>query len=67
MEVFNPNSNINFLGLRKISIALSAILVVLSIGAILVRGLNYGLDSPVACWWKCSTSSRSKSAKCATR
>jgi len=44
MEVFNPNSNINFLGLRKISIALSAILVVLSIGAILVRGLNYGLD-----------------------
>jgi len=44
MEVFNPNSNINFLGLRKISLAVSALLVILSIGAILTRGLNYGLD-----------------------
>ena len=44
MEVFNPNSNINFLGLRKVSLAVSALLVVLSIGAILSRGLNYGLD-----------------------
>jgi len=44
MEVFNPNSNINFLGLRKISLAVSALLVALSIGAIVTRGLNYGLD-----------------------
>src|SRR6185312_12051554 len=44
MEVFNPNLNINFLGLRKISLAVSALLIVLSIGAILTRGLNYGLD-----------------------
>ncbi|HZP66643.1 MAG TPA: protein translocase subunit SecF [Rudaea sp.] len=44
MEVFNPNSNINFLGLRKISFAVSAILLLISIGATAVRGLNYGLD-----------------------
>jgi preprotein translocase subunit SecF len=44
MEVFNPNSNINFLGLRRISLGLSALLVVLSLSAIFVRGLNYGLD-----------------------
>jgi preprotein translocase subunit SecF len=44
MEVFNPNLNINFLGLRKVSLAVSALLVVLSIGAIMTRGLNYGLD-----------------------
>jgi preprotein translocase subunit SecF len=44
MEVFNPNSNINFLGLRKFSLMISAVLIVLSIGAMSVRGLNYGLD-----------------------
>ena len=44
MEVFNPNSNINFLGLRKISITISAILVVIALAAIFVKGLNYGLD-----------------------
>jgi preprotein translocase subunit SecF len=44
MEVFNPNSNINFLGLRKFSLMISAVLIVLSIGAMTVRGLNYGLD-----------------------
>ena len=44
MEIFNPNSNINFLGMRRISLAISALLVVLSIAAVLVRGLNYGLD-----------------------
>ena len=25
MEVFNPNSNINFLGLRKVTLAISAL------------------------------------------
>jgi preprotein translocase subunit SecF len=44
MEVFNPNSNVDFLRLRKISIAISALLVVLSIVAIFGKGLNYGLD-----------------------
>jgi len=44
VEVFNPNSNIDFLRLRKVSIGISVILVLASIGAIFGRGLNYGLD-----------------------
>ncbi len=44
MEIFNPNSNINFLGARKVSIAISAVLFVASLILILTRGLNYGLD-----------------------
>jgi len=44
MEVFNPNSNINFLGWRKVSMTISTVLVVIALGAIFVKGLNYGLD-----------------------
>jgi len=44
MELFNPNSNIDFLGGRKVSIILSAILVLVSIGLVATRGLNYALD-----------------------
>lgn len=44
MEIFNHNSNINFLGLRRISIVVAALLMLASIGLIAVRGLNYGLD-----------------------
>ncbi|HEX7326079.1 MAG TPA: protein translocase subunit SecF [Rhodanobacteraceae bacterium] len=44
MEVFPHNLNINFLGLRKVSIVISAILILVSIWAITVKGLNYGLD-----------------------
>ena len=44
MEVFNPKSNIDFLRLRKISITISVLLVLISIVAIFGKGLNYGLD-----------------------
>ena len=44
MELFNPNSNIDFMRWRKVSLVVSCILMVLSAGIILVRGLNYGLD-----------------------
>ncbi|HXS73361.1 MAG TPA: protein translocase subunit SecF [Rhodanobacteraceae bacterium] len=44
MEIFDPHSNIDFLRWRKISVAISVILIVLSILAVTVRGLNYGLD-----------------------
>jgi preprotein translocase subunit SecF len=44
MEVFNPNSNINFLGWRKVSMTISVVLVVIALAAIFVKGLNYGLD-----------------------
>jgi len=44
MEIFNHNSNIHFLGLRKFSAALAVLLVVASIALLATKGLNYGLD-----------------------
>ena len=44
MELFNPNSNIDFLGWRKVSMIVSGILIILSLGLIATRGLNYALD-----------------------
>ncbi|MCR6702225.1 MAG: protein translocase subunit SecF [Dokdonella sp.] len=44
MELFNPNANINFMGWRKASLAISCLLMILSAGVIFVRGLDYGLD-----------------------
>jgi preprotein translocase subunit SecF len=44
MELFNPNSNIDFMRWRKISLGVSAILMILSAAVIFVRGLDYGLD-----------------------
>ena len=44
MEFFKPNSNVNFLGLRKYSAVLSVLMFILSIGALCINGLNLGLD-----------------------
>jgi preprotein translocase subunit SecF len=44
MELFNSNSNIDFLGGRKISIVISIVLMLISIGLLATRGLNYALD-----------------------
>ena len=44
MELFNPNSNIDFLGMRKVSLVISAVLVLASIVLVGTRGLNYALD-----------------------
>lgn len=44
MEIFNHDSNIHFLGMRKYTVALAALLMIASIVLIGVRGLNYGLD-----------------------
>ncbi len=44
MEIFNHDSNIHFLGMRKYTIAIAIFLMVASIGLIAVKGLNYGLD-----------------------
>lgn len=38
------DKTINFLGVRKIAMALSVILIVLSVGSLAVKGLNMGLD-----------------------
>ncbi len=44
MEIFNHNSNIPFLGMRKYSIAIAIFLMLASIALIATKGLNYGLD-----------------------
>jgi preprotein translocase subunit SecF len=44
MEIFNHDSKIDFLRLRTISLTVSAILLIVSLGALATRGLNYALD-----------------------
>ena len=44
MEIFSHNSNVNFLGMRRVSITIAILLMLASIVLIAVRGLNYGLD-----------------------
>lgn len=44
MEIFNHNSNVPFLGLRKVSIAIAALLMIASVVLMATKGLNYGLD-----------------------
>jgi preprotein translocase subunit SecF len=44
MELFPSNSKIDFLSWRKVSMIVSAILVIASIALITTRGLNYALD-----------------------
>lgn len=44
MEFFNPKSNVDFMGARKWTAFLSALIFLISIGALLVNGLNWGLD-----------------------
>jgi preprotein translocase subunit SecF len=44
MELFKSTSNIDFLGGRKVSIAISVALMLISIVLVATRGLNYALD-----------------------
>ncbi|MGO4703328.1 protein translocase subunit SecF [Dyella sp. 2RAB6] len=44
MEIFNHNANVNFLGMRKVSIGIAVLLMLVSIALLASRGLNYGLD-----------------------
>lgn len=44
MEIFNPESNIQFMRARKYSLAIASILVLVSLFLIFGKGLNYGLD-----------------------
>ncbi len=41
---FLANTNFNFLGMRKKAYVISAILIVVSLGSLTFRGLNYGVD-----------------------
>ncbi|MCF6807412.1 protein translocase subunit SecF [Thiotrichales bacterium 19S9-12] len=44
MEFFKRKTNIDFLGIRKITAIISIVLIVSSFGFIFVKGLNWGLD-----------------------
>ncbi|WED42052.1 protein translocase subunit SecF [Legionella cardiaca] len=44
MEFFNPNSKIDFMGARKWTALLSALIFIVSIGALFTHGLKWGLD-----------------------
>lgn len=44
MEFFNPNANVNFMAIRRGTMATSVLLVIVSIVLLATRGLNFGLD-----------------------
>jgi len=44
MEFFRKKTNINFLGIKKWTAVLSLILVLISLGSLGLKGLNWGLD-----------------------
>ncbi len=44
MQIFNKGTNIDFLGRRKLALVISVALIVISIAALAVRGLNFGID-----------------------
>ncbi len=44
MEFFKRKTNINFLGIRKITWSISATLIIISLLSLGVRGINWGLD-----------------------
>jgi preprotein translocase subunit SecF len=44
VEFFNPNSNVNFMGVRRWSVIASLLLIAVSVGSLATRGLNLALD-----------------------
>ncbi|MET0029256.1 MAG: protein translocase subunit SecF [Candidatus Thiodiazotropha sp.] len=44
MQFFKNNTAIDFMGKRRLATIFSGILILISLGAILVRGLNFGID-----------------------
>lgn len=44
MELFNPNSKIDFMGVRKWTALFSAIVCIVSIASLSINGLKWGLD-----------------------
>jgi preprotein translocase subunit SecF len=44
MELFKPDSRIDFMGARKVAITLSAVLVLASLVSLFTKGLNFGID-----------------------
>ena len=44
MQIISNATNIDFMGKRRVTAVVSAVLLVISIGAIVTRGLNFGID-----------------------
>jgi len=44
MQLIRPDINIDFIGRRKLAIGISALMIIISLGALAVRGLNFGID-----------------------
>ena len=44
MEFFSKKTHIDFMGKRRLAIVLSTVLILASIAALVVRGLNFGID-----------------------
>jgi preprotein translocase subunit SecF len=44
MDIIKTDTSINFMGQRKIALSLSVLLMVLSVGSLVVKGLDFGLD-----------------------
>ena len=58
MEIFNHNSNIDFLGMRKFSICISILLMIVSIGLIADAASTTASISPAVSRWWSITSNR---------
>ncbi len=44
MQLFSKTTEINFLGARKAAMAISLLLIAISLASLVVRGLNFGID-----------------------
>lgn len=44
MQLIRPDINIDFIGRRKIALGISALMIVISLGALAFKGLNFGID-----------------------
>ncbi|MGD8908216.1 MAG: protein translocase subunit SecF [Chromatiales bacterium] len=44
MQLFKNDTHIDFLGKRKLAMALSSVIIVIALGSLLMRGLNLGID-----------------------
>lgn len=44
MQLFNPDSHINFMAKRKMMLVLSTVLIAVSIASFFMRGFNFGID-----------------------
>ncbi|MDQ6982194.1 MAG: protein translocase subunit SecF [Mariprofundus sp.] len=44
MQLIRPDINIDFIGKRKIALAISALMILISLGMLAAKGLNFGID-----------------------